>query len=447
MRFNRPASVYLRAKKTPTDVVSTEEQELLVEEASRNLSQAQEIDQDIDRMEDTAEAMEDLTRIAENIPEASPDDILMVDVAQRLAVAGSDVDSEEITPALEQYEGKQISMEGTQQMVNEIWEAIEYSVRGIYDKINLFFYNTNRALPKLEESISSVQERREGAGKPERKTITLGCEYPALIVGGKLVEYPQQLVEAYRDLRDQLKYYMKSEPSDIERMGHVLHDKLRAFDLKEGRKHLADMVQALANFEHTVEKPKSMEAHQVRDARFAEGEYVRYNALPCNVSVFYRQGFETVSEQAGYNQLLNAAEGVRRSVATVDYTTSSNGLDRELKREDPILLTAPATPEQVGELMSLAQEIIALVRSYEQDQAWSNIRKVRENIMDAAENLRDQAQQNDNVTSVEVQFFRSAIRFSKYYTTVSTQPMASLSAFAIQACRGLVVYANKSLSA
>ena len=128
----------------PGITVSFEEEAILVEGAANDLADAQQTQAEVGRVEDIVDGLEDLAAVADQIETATPTDVAMVDTAQRLALAGSDVDSEEVTPSLESFVGRTISTEGIKELAWKLWESLKKTLKKIWSKIEGFFYPSRR---------------------------------------------------------------------------------------------------------------------------------------------------------------------------------------------------------------------------------------------------------------------------------------------------------------
>lgn len=92
-------SAALESIRDPLPMISMEEEALLVGEAGEDLAQAEAEITEVERVEDLADALEDLAEVADTITEAQPADLAMVETATRAALAGTDVEVEEVIPA------------------------------------------------------------------------------------------------------------------------------------------------------------------------------------------------------------------------------------------------------------------------------------------------------------------------------------------------------------
>lgn len=169
--------------------VALEDEEMVVlgEEANELETEVTGMDlPEADEMQAKSEVLEDLAVIADGIDEASPEELALIRNVSDMAVAGTDVESEELlseevvplqieifgeagnstdaggSVSTESYVGRRISREGIaeiKQMARRAWEAIVKFLKDIWVKIEKFFYNIFGTIPLLRKRIESLRKR------------------------------------------------------------------------------------------------------------------------------------------------------------------------------------------------------------------------------------------------------------------------------------------------
>ena len=160
-------------------VLGDEANELETEVTGMDLPEA-------DEMQAKSEVLEDLAVIADGIDEASPEELALIRNVSDMAVAGTDVESEELlseevvplqieisgqagnstdaggSVSTESYVGRRISREGIaeiKQMAKRAWDAIIKFLKDVWVKIEKFFYNIFGTIPLLRKRIESLRKR------------------------------------------------------------------------------------------------------------------------------------------------------------------------------------------------------------------------------------------------------------------------------------------------
>ena len=154
------------------------------------------------RMEQISDSLEDLAVIADGIEEASPEEVALIRTVSDMAVAGTDVQSEEIVPEtvvplqLEvsgaagnvvtegRFIGRRISTEGIRETAKSIWEAIKKFLKDIWAKIETFFYKIFGTIPMLRRKVEALKKRADDLGSsgktPGKEKITISSGVAAL---------------------------------------------------------------------------------------------------------------------------------------------------------------------------------------------------------------------------------------------------------------------------
>lgn len=422
------------------NIISMEEEAILLTEASQDLAEAEEISKDTTRLEDVADALDSMVEVADTIEEAKPSDLIMIETASRLAVAGSDVDAEEITPALEQYMGGKISMEGVREVIKSIWEAIKNAIKKVYEKIESFFYKIIGTIPRVRKSIEAVRKRM---GKLNNKTIKetktkLGSEINALSVAGRAPHSGSDMANSMKNMADQVNFFMYDRTKDIIKMGDAMVDAFNSYDPAKGLDGLKAMIGAVNSVRFTDNK---LNKHQVKgDSRFSEGEYFVFAALPGGTSVYLRDGKKSSNVENEGGLELGQAEAQRRTVYSVQSSTSKTS--QELKDAEIGTLSFG----DIDNILAQCERILSSVENYNRSPEWKKVKATRDKIEQAGKKMTDKTDSSKELTSVELSYYRSTIKYANYFKSFSTQPMASLANQALRSVRASIVASNKSLS-
>ena len=164
---------------------------------------------DTKRLVDMHAALEELQLIAERITETTPREALLVDTAVRAAVAGTDIQSTEVLPGLENFVGTRMSLEGLGSFIKSIWDAIAGFIKKIWAGIAGFFTKLAGKSARTERKAATLLKQAEAkiTAKPKQSTVTLGSGIRYLSFGGKFPTSTNDIhghLKSSRDVMDDL---------------------------------------------------------------------------------------------------------------------------------------------------------------------------------------------------------------------------------------------------
>ena len=188
--------------------LSLEEEQVLMDEAATD---AAEVDKDLgesERVIEVSDALEDLAVIADGIEEATPAEAALIETAGDMAVAGTDVQPEEVVPAMESYIGRRIATEGIRETARAIWESIQRWVKSIWEKIEKFFYKLFGVIPGMRKRIAALEKRvDEAVGKKvEEKKVTISSGVASLCIDYKPVKNEGEFLKGVTSLQKVLDF-------------------------------------------------------------------------------------------------------------------------------------------------------------------------------------------------------------------------------------------------
>ncbi len=142
-------------------VVSMEEEQVMMSDAADLASDINQELNEVDRIVELSDALEDLAAVADTIEAASPTEIALMETAGDIAVAGTDIEAEEVVPSLESYRGKKIAAESFRQTAGNLWKNIQAFLAKIWEKINQFFYNIFGVIPRVRKRLQGLRSKLE----------------------------------------------------------------------------------------------------------------------------------------------------------------------------------------------------------------------------------------------------------------------------------------------
>jgi hypothetical protein len=204
------------------------------------------------RMEQISDSLEDLAVIADGIEEASPEEVALIRTVSDMAVAGTDVESEEIVPEtvvplqLEvsgaagnvvtegRFIGRRISTEGIRETARTIWEAIKKFLKDIWAKIEKFFYKIFGTIPMLRRKVEALKKRADelssSGKKPGKEKITISSGVKALSIGFTPITSAATLSTEIDNLNKGAKWVYTTYASKLAKLGEEMATVVGDFD-------------------------------------------------------------------------------------------------------------------------------------------------------------------------------------------------------------------------
>jgi len=155
--------------------ISMEEEAIMIDEGSQA---AAECDQDLkeaERIVEVSNALEDLAVVAGSKEDLSDDEARLMEHAGDMAVAGTDVEPDEIVPAMEAFRDKEtgkisgkLAMENFREKAERLWQNIKRILKEIWEKIAQFFYKIFGTIPRRRKALKSLAEKVEATHSMQR---------------------------------------------------------------------------------------------------------------------------------------------------------------------------------------------------------------------------------------------------------------------------------------
>lgn len=155
--------------------ISMEEEAIMIDEGSQA---AAECDQDLkeaERIVEVSNALEDLAVVAGSKEDLTDDEARLMENAGDMAVAGTDIEPDEIVPSMESFrdpETKKISgklaMENFREKAERLWQNIKRILKEIWEKITQFFYKIFGTIPRRRKALKSLRDKVEATHSMQR---------------------------------------------------------------------------------------------------------------------------------------------------------------------------------------------------------------------------------------------------------------------------------------
>lgn len=146
---------------SPVDglTISLEEEQIMMSDAADLAAEVHQELNECDRNLEISDALEDLAIIADQIEQASPVEIALIEKVGDMAVAGTDIEAEQVVPSMESFKGMRIATEGFKDTAATIWKNIQAFLKSIWDKIEKFFYNIFGVIPAIRKRLDILNEK------------------------------------------------------------------------------------------------------------------------------------------------------------------------------------------------------------------------------------------------------------------------------------------------
>lgn len=413
---------------------SLEEDAVLIAGAADDLQRINTEINEVKRLEDTAETLRDVALVTANVESASVHDLFTLESAARLAIAGSDISTRLVTPALERYEGKRVNLEGLMDFIDSIWRAIVDAMKSVWNAVNDFFYKIFGTIPRLRRNIEEIQEKAEkGNDLLMEAKVKLGPELGIHMRNDKLPTRADELFNGVDILYQHVEFYLADYVKIAAEVYKDFGTEMVSFNedrLEESLNALSDVAIHLS----ARYSPGELRLTEVKDPRFAPGEYVNLPHLPGNKTFYIRRVTIPNADKA-----LERAEAIQSCVVKmmdskprVKSTVASSG-----EIETP-------SNNDIMQLCTMMLNILDTVEKYGRGKDFIQIKKSKDELLKISDDLVSRSRDLPR-DSRAIPYYRSAIRFNSYMTTTVVQPLTNLCSLALLVVRSTVVICQKSL--
>jgi hypothetical protein len=418
-------------------VLSNEEEAILIAECADDHAIIHQEADEVKRLEDVADALEDMSIVGDRVDVTRPEDVLVIESAVRLAVAGSDMEVEEVVPALEANVGKPLSVstEALGNLARRIWDGIVRTLKRIWEKVSAFFYKIFGTVPGLRRAIAGLRERAKGVdtGINEHKTV-LGSEVNALVRNNELPKNGSDVLAGLSIQREQNKFFMGDYRDNVVALYGTVQSGIDGFSTDRPSDSLGTIVASVGGKLSTLKT--TVKTTPTNDSRFSKDEYSVMEGLPGNISVFHRQSLALDMSKG----VLEAAESIRRNYYNV-HATVDRPRDRTSDYTIPTL--------SVGEIVDIcdaADIILSDIEHFRKGPSVKEFDRVRQELQNSSAKLTNEVDKQKDMKAAEVAYYRSAVKFNRWLSDCSFRPSIALVANSFTAIRAAIVVCNKSLS-
>ena len=419
--------------------ISMEEEALLIQESAGDLAEAEAEIEDAQELADTSDALEDLAMVADGIDEASENEVALVEAGVQLATAGSDLEVEDVAPALESYVGRRISTEGIKETARAIYDAIIRAVKKFWEKIKAFFRKTVGTLANLRRSAEKLRSRAgECHGKTAKeKQIEVGSEINALSTDYKAPKTGTAIVGLIDSTHKLLDACLDGQNAVSAKIGEKLADALNDFDADDATAAKASLGKAVAAFDTgTSSKLPGSKTQASVDTRYPATTGVNYTVvsdIPGNRILVITNAGKSSDPMQGATKL----RGIKAHLA--------NCTDKD---KDPVTeaTVSVITPTEAEKLADKIIDIVTVIAAFENGKGRKDADKAKERVEKACAKAKERMEKVKADDTATVSAYRAALNLVPTFTHISGQIPAQMTSVALAASRAAIVVANKSLS-
>lgn len=415
---------------TEHQLLSLEEEAIIVSEATDEAQTAQQEIAQAERIIEVSDALEDLAIVADEIETATPRELDLIASAGQMAVAGTDVEPEDVVPALESYLGKKVAVENFREKAAQIWEKTMAFLKQIWERIVRAF-GVHVRLPRLATTIASIEGVAKSAGKL-KEGAQGEFEYSAsasFYFAGSAVTNAGDLRKALTNVEEAVKFVFDEYPKDLAKRGAELGKLIGEFTPETSGKVVADVRAFLLKESHKV--PGGGSGRKQGDFLISEGAPLL-------------GGDKLVSKEATSDEsdsILGSLDRLR---------TSGIFLQNEGARSAGMSKFKVMSPAEVEAVAKTAHDIIKLLSDFDAH-GLKELKKGADDIAAGAkkanENLnKAKAENADAGAGQVVAEFRAALNFGVAYARWSQNPSLPLFNRAITAVSAALSLCSKSLA-
>lgn len=419
--------------------ISMEEEQLMLDEASQDLAATDADLGEAERIIEVSDALEDLAVIADGIEEASPAEVALIETAGNMAVAGTEVEPEEIVPAMESYRGKRIATEGIKETASQLWKSIQEFLKKIWAKITNFFYKLFGTIPALRRRLADLRKRvEEKSGQQiEDKKVKLSGGLVYLTSDGKTASDEAALKKNLDQLTQAVTYVFGAHTDAVASTGEKLADGIAEFDPSKAeesaKKFGSDVLKASEKGGKVPGSTTTLAAGRFPGFKATQGP-----ALLGNVSLVAKH--YTDSNDAS---ILGRLDRMRRSGLELHATSEKT---KEVPSEVEITtLSTSGSEALIGDL----EKLLDVLEDFQRGKRSKDIKRSQQKIEQAsakATKAMEQAKESEE-NKGSVPYYKALVNFNAAYTRWAQAPAMPLSTLAMSVVRAYMNVISKSMSA
>lgn len=419
--------------------LSLEEEQILIGEVAQDQAEIANDLAETDRIIEVSDALEDLAVVADTIEEATPAETAMVEIAGDMAVAGTDIEAEEVVPSMESYRGKRISTEGLKETAMTIWKNILEFLKKVWKKIEGFFYKLFGTIPTLRKRIKDLQEQveKKSSAKLEEKSFKISSGVTALCVNYKPVKDEAELAAAMKLFGETTEFVYSVDSEKTAKLGEDVAEKISDFDPAKGEESAKAVLALFGNGKSAIATPPGTGNSGYGNAG-SSYEYKFGGHLLGNVCLVAK------TFKNDDTSIIGSLEHVRRSGLEL---VPSSDKSKEVVSDFEFKTLSLSACESA---LSAAEKILDKLEDYKRGKGQKDIEKAHKKLEAASEKatkaydkLKDSS---DSADRASLPYYKAMLNFNAAYARWTQQPAVPFASHALTTVRSAMVIVQKSLA-
>lgn len=418
-------------------VVSLEEEQIMLTDAAELASDINQELNEANRIVELSDALEDLAVIADQIEAASPTEIALMETAGDMAVAGTDIESEEVIPSLESFRGKKIAAESFRQTAGQIWKNIQDFLKKIWDKIYQFFSNiygvvpsARRRLDKLKDKLEKIQSLspRGTTFEINTKTGGLGSIVTRLSVDGKLPRNDNEFISELKKIHEFTKFVYGANIINRNALGVSISEAIERFNPDIDLDSQAQLIVAACDKYNSTQTYPGQKGAITRSGSF---ELSRSVSLMGGGSLVHK-----LFAQADSRSTLGNMERLRQSGIFFESSMERNNA----YRDKTILPTLTQT--SLLSMITELEQILDLIEEYKRGAGSKAVEATRKRLESASKKAASKNTENISASGNTAQsaYLKAMLNFNIAFNRWVSDPAVPFARYVMSEVNAVIAY-------
>ena len=414
-------------------VMSAEEFYLTCESILEDANQLTNITDEIERLQDASDSLEDLTITGNHIKVVTPEHAIMLDAGIRSTLSGSDVSTDDVIPNLESYIGKRFNMEGLKDHLVNLWRWIVQKLEEAWKIIYDFGYKYLGTIPRLRGELEKIRKKALSGDLDTNQwpsKFNVGMELYSLSVGDKVPKMPRDLIDTMENLNLQVQHFLGPY---FENYVTVYEDLKALFDEvgEEGfDNNLNQMTDKVLTLTDTG-LPSELTLTTISDKRFT-GNYKQLANLPNNKTIYLKDKADIPN-----NEAILRAEMVQGMAPILRETKSS------LKRSQNVYELGTLYPNDIVQVIDACMDILNACEKVMRGEWFDKLKVAKKDLQISSDALIKA--DPDNRNDLKVTYIRAMVKYNTMMTGIYSQLIVGLTTVSLVSCRSIGIICAKNI--
>ena len=231
----------------PVRMLSLEEEMLMVDEAAQDESQVERDLSESERVIEVSDALEDVAVVADGIEAATPGEVALIDTASQMAVAGTDIEPEQVVPAMESFMGKRIATETIRDTAKTIWENIQAFLTKVWNQIVAYF-RVGAVVTMVEKRIDALEKKIKDLGKLKEGAKPIKLKSSFLALDGKVVKNVGELDKGLKTITSAAAFVFGENADHVAKNGEALAAVIGKFTPENHAEVMKELLEKFLDF-------------------------------------------------------------------------------------------------------------------------------------------------------------------------------------------------------